>query len=348
MHFSVPNLTLDTALNIEKELSSIVPSSEFVFDFSNMSNFDPLPMLVAGAIIKRYRSQYPEIRFSVTGTTTKGKDYAGTMGFFKYISPSLGIGKAPGEAVGSSNYIPITLINVDALKKAEYEQGNYIALGDIIEKESGRLARIVDRGHGELHKLLTFLIREILRNTPEHAKTNQMWVCGQYWPSYELSEIAIIDEGIGIYQSIIQNPSHREYITDNATALQWAMKAGISQAFRPSTAQKSSDEWVNSGFGLYMVSEICNYLNGSFCIISYGNYMLIDNHGVKIGETSFHGTAIRMRVPSKRIKDAQEIISIIARKGEAEAKTIRNAFKKASMPSKGLMTHLNIIDDRCQ
>lgn len=76
--------------------------------------------------------------------------------------------------------------------------------------------------------------------------------------------------------------------------------------------------------------------------------MLIDNHGVKIGETSFHGTAIRMRVPSKRIKDAQEIISIIARKGEAEAKTIRNAFKKASMPSKGLMTHLNIIDDRCQ
>ena len=346
MYFSVPNLTLDTVLNIEKKLSQIVPEDDFIFDFSHMSNFDPLPMLVAGSIIKRYRSKYPEVRFSINGINTKGKDYAGTMGFFKYISPSLDIGKAPGEAMGSSNYIPITLINVDVLQKAEHEQGNYIPLGNIIEKESEHLAKIVDRGHYELHKLLTYLIREILRNTPEHAKTNKMWVCGQYWPSYELAEIAIIDEGIGIYQSIIQNPSHREYITDNVTALQWAMKAGISQAFRPSATQKSNDEWANSGFGLYMVSEICKYLNGSFCIISYGNYMLIDNHGVKIGETSFHGTAIRMRVPSQRIKDAQDIISTIARKGEAEAKTIRNAFKKASTPSKGLMIQLNIVDDR--
>ena len=91
-----------------------------------------------------------------------------------------------------------------------------------------------------------------------------------------------------------------------------------------------------------MVSEICKYLNGSFCIISYGNYILIDNHGVQAGETSFHGTAIRMRVPTKRISSAKEIISIIAAQGESEAKTIRNAFKTASIPSKGLMTQLNI------
>lgn len=346
MHYHVPNLTLDAALNFEKSLNQIVPEEEFIFDFSRMSNFDPLPMLMAGAIIKRYRSQYPEVRFSVTGLDTKGKNYAGTMGFFKYISPALGIGKAPGEAIGSSNYIPITLINVDDLQQAEYKQGNYIALGSIIEKESGRLARIVDRGQSELHKLLTYLIREILRNTPEHAQTNQMWICGQYWPSYELAEIAIIDEGIGVYQSIIKNPSHREYIKDNATALQWAIKAGISQAFRPSAKQRNRDEWVNSGFGLYMVSEICKHLNGSFCIISYENYMQIDNHGVKTGETSFHGTAIRMRVPSKQIKDAQNIISIISHKGESEAKTIRNAFKKASTPSKGLMEQLNIVECR--
>ena len=72
----------------------------------------------------------------------------------------------PGEAQGSSNYIPITPIVVDELQKAEYEQGNYMAIGDLIEKEAGRLARIVDRGNKELHRLLTFLIREILRNTP--------------------------------------------------------------------------------------------------------------------------------------------------------------------------------------
>lgn len=342
MIYYVPDMRLKSALKFASTLKTIVPDNEMVFDFSRMSNFDPLPMLVMGATMRSYRKQFPEIPFSVAGINTKGKDYAGTMGFFKYVSEFLEIGKRPGEAQGSSNYIPITSIVVDELQKAEYEKGNYMVLGDLIEKEAGRLARIVDRGNEELHKLLTFLIREILRNTPEHAKTNTMWICGQYWRSYELAEIAIVDEGIGIYESITKNAAHREYIKDNAAALQWALKAGISEAFRPSLKQKSSDEWANSGFGLYMVSEICRHLNGSFCIISYENYMLIDNHGVTTGGTSFKGTAIRMRVPSKKIASAQKIISEIASRGEAEAKTIRNAFKTASTPSRGLMEELNI------
>lgn len=341
MRIYVPDMELVETLKFAKNIFDKIPEDdEVVFDFSQMSNFDPLPMLIMGATIRNYRMQFPQIPFKIDGF--EGKSYAGTMGFFKYISESLGIGKMPGEATGSSNYIPITPIKVAELQQAEIAQGNYILVGDLIEKEAGRLARIVDRGNRELHKLLTYLIREILRNTPEHSGTDTMWICGQYWPSFELAEIAIADEGMGIYNSIVQNYSHKEYITDNEKALQWALKAGISEAFRPSAKQRSRDEWANSGFGLYMVNEICKYLNGSFCIISYGNYMLIDNHGIKYGETNFHGTAIRIRVPSKKISNAQEIISRIASQGEAEAKTIRNAFKYASMPSKGLMIDLNI------
>lgn len=344
MKYYVPNMELVGTLKFVKQLDETEAENEtdVTFDFSRMSHFDPLPMLIMGSALKNYRNRYPDIPFYIAGTDSVGKGYAGTMGFFKYISKSIGIGKMPGEATGSSNYIPITPIVIDELQRKEFQQGNYLALGDIIEKESGRLARIVDRGNNELHKLLTYLIREIIRNTPEHAKTNTVWVCGQYWPSYELAEIAIADEGIGIYNSIVQNPAHRTYITDNSLALKWALKAGISEAFRPSAKQRSNDEWANSGFGLYMVNEICRHLNGSFCIISYGNYLLIDNHGMSEGETSYSGTAIRMRVPSKKISSAQSIISHIASQGENEAKTIRNAFKHASTPSKGLVTELKI------
>ena len=335
MRIYVPNMELVGTLRFARDIFEKVPNDEVVFDFSQMHNFDPLPMLIMGATMRNYRIQYPEIPFSIDGY--EGKSYAGTMGFFKYVSDSLGIGKMPGEANGSTNYIPITPIRVDELQQNETSHGNYMVVGDLIEKEAGRLARVVDRGNNELHKLLTYLIREILRNTPEHANTNTMWVCGQYWPSYELAEIAIADEGIGIYNSITRNHAHKEYITDNEKALPWALKA-----FQPSMKQKSRDEWANSGFGLYMVNEICKHLNGSFCIISYGNYMLIDNHGITCGETNFRGTAIRMRVPTKKISSAQTIISQIAAQGELEAKTIRNAFKNASMPSKGLMSELNI------
>lgn len=145
MLYSVPELNLEQALNFEKSLQEIVPTDNFIFDFSKMSNFDPLPMLLTGSIIRRYRRQYPQTSFSVNGINTTGKSYAGTMGFFQYISPSLKIGKAPGEACGSSNYIPITLIATDELQREQCKQGNYMDLGNIIEKEAGKLARIIDR-----------------------------------------------------------------------------------------------------------------------------------------------------------------------------------------------------------
>lgn len=170
-----------------------------------------------------------------------------------------------------------------------------------------------------------------------------MWICGQYWPSFHLAEIAIMDEGIGVYKSIVQNSAHREYIADNRSALEWAIRAGISQAIAPSVKQKDGDVWANSGFGLYMVSQICRRLKGSFSLISYDDVIHMDNHGLKNGKASFHGTAIRIRIPSGNIRSAQEIINEINKQGELEARDIRNAFKTSSKPSKGLMERLNII-----
>lgn len=244
----------------------------------------------------------------------------------------------------SSNYIPITPISIRSLQERAFRDGGSIEIGDMIERASARLSHVIDRGNKELHKLLTYLVREILRNTPEHAQADEMWICGQYWPTYQLAEIAIIDEGIGVFQSITRNAAHAKYIHDNRSALKWAIRAGISESFRPAYEFKPHDYdvWKNSGFGLYMVSQICQKLNGSFCIISYGDALLIDNHGVAEKRTSFHGTAIRIRVPTNNISAAQAIIDEIAAQGEVEARTIKNAFKTASMPSKGLMTQLNI------
>lgn len=343
MRIFIPDMELMETLTFARELTAKVPEDhEVIFDFSKIKTFDPLSMLIMGPIIRSYKNKYPEVSFMIDGTDAYDRDYTETMGFFKYLSGALGTSKMPEETGGNTNYIPITPIVVSKLREAELANGNYLVLGDLLEKEAGRLAHILDQGNHEFHKLLTYLIREILRNAPEHGNANTMWICGQYLPSLKLAEIAISDEGIGIFNSLAQNPAHQEYITDHEKALRWVLKAGISKAFGPSMKQKSSDEWANSGFGLYMVKEICRHLNGSFCIISYGNYMLIDHHGISCGETSYHGTAVKMSVPSKEVSNAQSIISAIASQGEAEARTIRNAFKKASVPSKRLMSDLEI------
>lgn len=334
MRYYVPDMDdIEEALKFIKKLDEPISDNKVIFDFSNTYTFTPFPMLVIGASIRYCREQNKNFRFYIYGA--EGKSYPGTMGFFKYISERIDFGLSPGEANGSNNYIPITLINFNDHRLGIEETEKQI------EIKSDKLATVIDRGNKELHEVLTYLIRESIRNIPEHAKTNNVWVCAQGWPSKEIAEIAIVDDGIGIYKSIIGNAAHKYYIDDNAHALEWSLRAGISEAFRPSKKQNSyNDVWENSGFGLYMVSEICKYLNGRFCIASYGNYIVIDKDGVYKGETSYKGTAINIRLPIKEIDNAQDIIDLIATHGEKQARTIRNAFKHASKPSRGLIGRL--------
>ena len=337
----MPNLELNQILMLSDLFPDPKSGESITFDFSKAKKFDPLPMLMTGSMIRRYRGKYPLTSFHITGLDGTGKCYAGTMGYFKYISEKIDYGKAPGEARGSTSYIPITSISLSGLQDDAIKNGSSLAIGDLIEKKASQLASVIDRGNTELHKLLTYLIREMLRNTPEHAHVFEMWICGQYWPSYKLAEIAIIDEGIGIFRSLSSNHAHSAYIKTNLDALTWSLKAGISDAFQPGHSQGTyfPDVWSNSGFVLYMVQNICRKLNGSFCLISGEDAILIDNHGVNQKKAKFDGTAIRIRVPINRIVNAQIIINEIAGQGEEEAATILNAFNKASIPSKGLIVH---------
>ncbi len=210
-------------------------------------------------------------------------------------------------------------------------------MGNLIESESEKLSKILSRNNKELQTLLTYLLREILRNIPEHSNSTKAWICGQYWTN-NTAEIAIIDEGIGIKNSLQKNVVHKKYISDDEDALRCSVKAGISQAFQPAKKNKSDEIWANSGFGLYMASEICKDLEGSFCLASGNKFLEIKSDGtIDVGDTNYVGTAVRITISTLKLSTSKAIIQKIAEQGEEQAKMIRNAFKKASMPSKGLI-----------
>lgn len=335
MEYCIPELNTTSALKMAKELSSLEVDEPFMFNTASMTWVRPFGMLIAVSSIKQLRNRFSSIPFHMLCDTTNGVNYAGHMGFFKAVSDKINIGKAPGQAQGNNNYIPITEIDLQLLHQSEVQAGNYIAMGDAVENESKRLAHILSRDKHELHILLTYLIREILRNIPEHAESNTAWICGQYWND-NTAEIAILDEGIGIKSSLQKNKKHCEYIKTDEEALQWAIKAGISQAFQPSRMNKADDAWSNSGFGLYMVSQICKELDGSFCLASGNKYVKLDSdRGIEVKDTFLCGTAAKITISTSYINKATEIIKRVSAQGEHEARTIRNAFKKASKTSKG-------------
>lgn len=340
MQYEISDLSSQGSLQFSKDLYDIVVDEPFTF-YANFEWARPFGMLFTATAIKQFRNQYLEFPFRMTTNSTKSAiSYASHMAFFKSISESIKIGKEPGEAAGSINYIPITKLNLKQIHKEAIENGQFVEMGDAIEKKSSMLAQILSRGSKEIHALLTYLIREILRNIPEHAECETAWICGQYWNDHT-AEIAILDEGIGIKASLQKNPVHRKYIETDGDALQCALRAGISQAFRPSQKNLSDDPWANSGFGLYMVSEICKELKGSFCLTSGNRYIWLQHDRESyLGQTHFHGTAVKISISTDQLRNSQEIISRIARQGEKQARTIRNAFRKASIPSKGLMSDL--------
>lgn len=90
-----------------------------------------------------------------------------------------------------------------------------------------------------------------------------------------------------------------------------------------------------------MVSRLCSTLGGSFCIASGEKYLHIDSRGVlKIGDTHMKGTAVKMTMSVTRLSNANALIQQIAKEGQEQAKMIRNAFRAASTPSKGLIVGL--------
>lgn len=333
MQIDVPDLSYTKALEFCEKLKNTTFQQDCTFDFSRVKNCDPFPMLIVSSTIRRLEERQKNARWKAQ---RYDNTYAQHMGF--YSSCGANVGKKPGEAKGSVNYLPITKISVRHLQ--EESQSNMVYIGETIEKKSIEMSTVFSRGNRGFQNALTFLFREMIRNVPEHSGASEIWYSAQYWPSHDLVELAIMDEGCGILSSLSSNPLHVSHISNDFDALTWALQPGISRTFSPTNPPKETDDyWENSGFGLYMVSQICYRLGGSFIITSGDAALLIERDTGAINQmaTHFEGTAVQMRIKPSRIIMFEEIKRDVLQAGEMTAKSNRSAFKKASKSSSGLI-----------
>lgn len=337
MKILIPNLSTSNALSFCGTLPKNGTADKYHFDVSDINNYEPLPMLITSASIRQFCAvrSLKQTDIQLLYKENDPYTYACHMGFFQ--ASGFAQGKAPGEAYGSTTYIPLTKLNIQDMQKESALSGKFFNRGDLIESKSDELARILAQDNIQLQKLLRYMIREAIRNVPEHADTNEVWVCGQYWHNRDLAEIAILDEGIGIFENLNRNPIHKKFITNNEEALRWAIKPGVSVTFNPARGQRSSDTWANSGYGLYMISEICKATKGWFTFVSGQNCLRVFPNTISTYATYLKGTALGIRIKPSYVKTYQALIDSVRKSGENAAKSIKNAFKSASLPSKGLM-----------
>lgn len=344
MKLMMPKAEAGSILCFLRELNELDWSgeTELELDFSAVKVMTGFYMLAVGSTLRRKLAACPvPLRFGAF-SRPEVEQYTAFMGFMHLVDAAQPQGGAARETAEGDTYLPITRLSMKALYAEAFARRWFAEAGDLVEEQAQKLSAVISASNPELKDVLAFLIREILRNTPEHGKADEMWICAQKWKK-SYAEISIMDEGIGIFESLTSNPRHREYITDNALALQWAVKPGISQAFQPSYKPNKRSEWENSGYGLYMVSRLCKVLGGKFLLASYGHYISLGKDGsFTLGETDFRGTVLRVSLPTGREIDARALLMQLSAEGEKEASTIRHAFKQASKPSRGLMDALGI------
>lgn len=305
------NLSLINAINFCNRLWELKEDENYEFDFGSLALIEPFTMAYVANELKRFSLANPG---TCSAINFENHSYAAHMGFYRAFG--LEHGKEPGEASGSSTYIPLTIINVSEIQREANLNG--IHVGDVLENKSKKIAQILTREkYGDLVDTLTFSIREIMRNVVEHSESDVIDYCAQYWPTKHLVEVAILDTGTGIQKGLSTNPYLE--INSERDALQLALQPGISGKMYKGIPECKHDEWQNSGFGLYMTNRICRN-GGNFLIISNDSSVFLHSKGKNDIECNYKGTALRLRINTSKITNYAKMLLQYKQEGYALAK----------------------------
>jgi len=295
---------------------------QLVMNFSTLQFVYPSGVLIASVGIRnivRIRAKNGlRTQTAGTGKYSGAISYLGHFGFFQFIG--IDVGNNPNEAQGGKNFLPITKI-----EKEEFNTRNK-AIQEQIAKKSYDLATVIYPCKSDISKvdMLAFCLRETIRNVFEHAQIDNCYVMAQRWRNGN-AEIAIADEGIGIPNSL--SISHE--ITNPRSAIRLAIQPGITS----SAEKQSDDKWQNTGFGLYVLSEVGNSC-GSFTLLSDGNMLVREGDEDTWVPTPVNGTIVKLRVTTNDSDYFPNILQNIVATGEKEAENIPGAIKFASKGSK--------------
>jgi hypothetical protein len=318
------------ALTLARQFASTSSAASYDVDFSAVTFTQPFSMLYLSSLIRRLIQDRPEVSVSFSHYERLG--YLAHMGFFKACG--IEYGKDPGQAAGSPDYLPLTRLAISDLEAEASDQ--YEDPRETIERHSGKLAEVLARSdHGDLHETLTYALREIFRNVLEHSNADAIWYAAQCWPGLKLVELAIFDEGDGIATSLARNP-HLSIASD-LDGLKLAILPGISGVAFKGARQKRNDAWANSGYGLFMTSQLCQ--RGSSFVIASGNALLeMKAEQFLEQEIDYPGTAIRLRFKTDRVEDLSKSLEGLRKLGAQIAGDISTeANLSASMSSRMLM-----------
>lgn len=276
------------ALAVGEYLAGLPQAKTYTFNFCDWKFGEPFGLLVASDAIDRFRNAHPRSQLRASGF--EHCSYAGHMGFFRRFG--MKFGNAPGKAAGSDTYLPIDFVDCEQLRQQAGK--SYAEVGEFIDDWSRRLSGLLlQTDNGALFDTIQYALREVVRNVLEHSESASFGYCGQYWPSRNCVQIALVDRGVGLKATLASNP--RLEVESDRDAIQMSLMPGVSRKGVLPQSKAAHDPWANSGFGLYMTSRLCGE-GGRFVLLSGSAAIELTNSLKHLHSGSFPGTALQLEL----------------------------------------------------
>ncbi|WP_048920365.1 hypothetical protein [Rufibacter radiotolerans] len=320
------SLIFEESIKFISYIFNLPIAKQYVFDFAETKRIDSFSLIFLSSEIHRFRHERIISKF--IGKNFEHFTYGAHMGFFQAFG--MDYGNKPGSFKGNNNYIPISLFNADKIKERAKEL--LINPAEILEIKAKEISKLLTRKEeGDLFNVLSYSIREILRNIIEHSQSHEFGFCAQYLPSKNLVSFAILDRGIGIKKGLSGNPTLQ--LESHLEAIEKSLEPGVSGKVFKGQKRKPKGDWANSGYGLFMTSSLCK-LGGSFFIASGDKGIYLSEKQKRILDTPLQGTALNLTFDITRLKNLDVMLAEIR-------KNVSKSSIKASPSSMGLITNLN-------
>lgn len=291
-------------------------ADDYVLDFGEVSFASPGWMVSVGDALRKFRRDREGSRR--TAANYKGRpclEYAARAGFFRSFGMSFG--QPTGAVASTDSYIPVTVGEVDDIRTRAFE--DFAHHGDVVQDDAERMVAVLTQSsEGPVFETLSYAIREIVRNVVEHSQSSTYSFAAQFWPANGTAEVVVSDEGVGIARTLRANS--RNDVTDDAAALDLAVRPGVSS--RDVKRRRPNDVWANSGYGLYMVRNLCR-VGGSFTLASGSRALISTEAGDELVEADRDGTTVVARLATARIGDLGERLSEFRDRAHGERVAIR-------------------------
>lgn len=320
------SLNDDGALALVRDLTEVIDEPEVSVCFDRLSWVRPFGTLVAAEAFKDFvkiRSDNGYKTFYENSSMLL-QQYSGAIGYLKYFGffqyCGIDIGEQPNEDYHTKNYLRIQ-------KLQQKELADDALNNDWRNRIVTKCEELGEMLCDDLSSInyLEYAFRETIRNVFEHAAVSECSLMAQAYKNGTI-EIAVADRGRGIHATLKDKFS----ISNPLDSLLLALEPGISME----DVENSPGEWGNSGFGLYILSNV-GKTYGAFSLLSSGCYLRMyhDDRTILTDEVFYQGTAIKILVNKADLEYFPNLRYKLIQDGEKKYKEKYGKEIKASLRS---------------